>query len=88
MRRCYIGAQKPDKKLGYVRIPVEEVARNRTMKDEWPLLEADKGDIVLACASSAPLSLPDESSADAERARKREHPPHLEDIYSFLYTTS
>jgi hypothetical protein len=39
--------QKPDKKLGYVRIPVEEVARNKSMKDEWPLLEADKGDIQL-----------------------------------------
>lgn len=30
-----------------MRIPVEEVARNKSMKDEWPLLEADKGDIQL-----------------------------------------
>ncbi len=45
--------QKPDKKLGYVRIPVEEVARNKSMKDEWPLLEADKGDIQLRCLSVA-----------------------------------
>lgn len=28
---------------------MEEVARNKTMKDEWPLLEADKGDIQLRC---------------------------------------
>jgi len=41
--------QKPDKKLGYVTIPVEEVARNKAMKDEWPLLDADKGDIQLRC---------------------------------------
>ena len=45
--------QKPDKKLGYVRIPVEEVARNKSMKDEWPLLEADKGDIQLRCRAPA-----------------------------------
>jgi hypothetical protein len=41
---------KPDKSLGHVRIPVEEVARNKAMKDEWPLLEADKGDIQLSLA--------------------------------------
>jgi hypothetical protein len=36
-----------------VRIPVEEVARNKSMKDEWPLLEADKGDIQLRCRAAA-----------------------------------
>lgn len=50
---CCAALQKPDKKLGYVRIPVEEVARNKSMKDEWPLLEADKGDIQLRCLSAA-----------------------------------
>lgn len=44
--------QKPDKKLGYVRIPVEEVARNKDLKDVWPLLEAEKGDIILRCAAT------------------------------------
>ncbi len=34
-----------------MRIPVEEVARNKQMKDEWPLLDADKGDIQLRPAS-------------------------------------
>ena len=46
---CFSGLQKPDKKLGYVRVPVDEVARNKSMKDQWPLLDADKGDIVLRC---------------------------------------
>lgn len=36
-----------------MRIPVEEVARNKSMKDEWPLLEADKGDIQLRCRTPA-----------------------------------
>ncbi len=40
--------QKPDKTLGFVQIPTEEVVRNKSMKDQWPLLDADKGDIVLA----------------------------------------
>ena len=33
--------------LGYLRLKVEEVARNKTMKDQWPLLGASKGDIAL-----------------------------------------
>lgn len=59
------GVQKPDKKLGYVRVPVDEVARNKSMKDQWPLLDADKGDIVLRCpcataalSQSCPATLP------------------------------
>lgn len=39
---------KPDKKLGYVRIAVDEIARNKNLKDEFPLLEAEKGDITLS----------------------------------------
>lgn len=40
--------QKDDKKLGYVRIAIDEVARNKDLKDEWPLLDADKGDLILS----------------------------------------
>ena len=42
--------QKPDVELGYVRLKVEEVARNKVMKDTWPLLSANKGDIQLTLA--------------------------------------
>jgi hypothetical protein len=37
--------QKPDRKLGYVRLHVDEVARNKKVKDTWALRETQKGDI-------------------------------------------
>ena len=40
-------AQKTDTELGYLRLNVEEVARNKVMKDVWPLQSANKGDIEL-----------------------------------------
>ena len=39
--------QKGDTELGNLRLNVEEVARNKTMKDLWPLQNANKGDIEL-----------------------------------------
>lgn len=33
--------------LGSLRLNVEEVVRNKTMKDTWPLKDAVKGDIQL-----------------------------------------
>ena len=75
---CFSGLQKPDKKLGYVRVPVDEVARNKSMKDQWPLLDADKGDIVLrclgACSSCAIAVLPRTPSHPAPPASTCAHP--------------
>lgn len=42
--------QKPDVELGYMRLKVDEVARNKVMKDTWPLKSAVKGDIQLTLA--------------------------------------
>ena len=39
--------QKHDTELGNLRLNVEEIARNKTMKDVWPLQNANKGDIEL-----------------------------------------
>ena len=39
--------QKADMELGYLRLKVEEVARNKVMNDTWPLHSAVKGDIQL-----------------------------------------
>ncbi len=39
--------QKHDTELGSLRLNVEEIARNKTMKDVWPLQQANKGDIEL-----------------------------------------
>jgi len=42
-----VRAQKHDTELGSLRLNVEEIARNKTMKDVWPLQQANKGDIEL-----------------------------------------
>ena len=42
-----VRTQKHDTELGSLRLNVEEIARNKTMKDVWPLQQANKGDIEL-----------------------------------------
>jgi hypothetical protein len=60
-------AQKGDTELGHLRLNVEEVARNKTMKDVWPLQSANKGDIELTLSFQPIIFEEDE----AVRARYR-----------------
>lgn len=66
---CAHPVQKPDVELGFLRLKVEEVARNKMMKDTWPLLAANKGDIQLTLAFQ-PIIFDDE---DAEEVRSTIH---------------
>lgn len=54
-------------KIGVLRLRVDEIARNRRIKDEWALQETQKGDITLQL-EWWPVALDDSDAAAAPKA--------------------
>ena len=53
-----------NEKIGVLRLRVDEIARNRRIKDEWALQETQKGDITLQL-EWWPVALDDDDAAAA-----------------------
>jgi hypothetical protein len=60
-------------KIGVLRLRVDEIARNRRIKDEWALQETQKGDITLQL-EWWPVALDDDDTAAAADAAKKAAP--------------
>ena len=60
-------------KIGVLRLRVDEIARNRRIKDEWALQETQKGDITLQL-EWWPGALDDDDTAAAAEAAKKAAP--------------
>jgi hypothetical protein len=60
-------------KIGVLRLRVDEIARNRRIKDEWALQETQKGDITLQL-EWWPVALDDDDMAAAADAAKKAAP--------------
>lgn len=59
-----------------MRLKVEEVARNKTMKDMWPLRGANKGDIQLTLAFQ-PIMFDDDMEDQEEVSNHRNKYPQV-----------
>ena len=66
---CPVCTQKHDTELGSLRLNVEEIARNKTMKDVWPLQNANKGDIELTLTFQPIIFEEDEAVRACRRLR-------------------
>ena len=58
-----------NEKIGVLRLRVDEIARNRRIKDEWALQETQKGDITLQL-EWWPVALDDDDGAAAGAGKK------------------
>ena len=56
-------------KIGVLRLRVDEIARNRRIKDEWALQETQKGDITLQL-EWWPVALDDDDATAAGAGKK------------------